>query len=191
MSTNDHFQNYLESATKQFAYYQMLGTKTLERLDEKSMHWRYNDASNSAATLVKHLHGNMLSRWTNFLTEDGEKTWRDRDGEFETADESRDQIMKWWATGWKTVFEALVSVTSDHYTDLVYIRNQGHTIMDAVNRQLCHYAYHVGQIVMIGKMIEADRWESLGIPKGNSKGYNTAKFEKPKEKGHFTDEYLK
>ncbi len=190
MNSETTFTNYISSARKQFEFYKMLGQKTLERLDENALHWQSNNGCNSAATLVKHLSGNMLSRWTNFLTEDGEKVWRDRDAEFETHGESIEEIMAWWHDGWKVLFEALDNISSEDAERLVYIRNQGHTITDAINRQLCHYAYHVGQLVHIGKIIHGDNWESLSIPKGQSQTFNSDKFSKPKSKTHFTDEFL-
>jgi hypothetical protein len=191
MNSETLFTDYMSSARKQFEFYKMLGQKTLERLDEKSLHWQTNADCNSAAAIVKHLHGNMLSRWTNFLTEDGEKTWRERDAEFETSGESHAAVMALWRRGWQIVFEALDSVSPDDTQRLVYIRNQGHTITDAVNRQICHYAYHVGQLVQIGKMIHGAQWESLSIPKGQSKTFNADKFAKEKNSEHFTDEFLK
>jgi hypothetical protein len=182
---------YLESARKQFEYYKMLGEKTITRLNRAELNMQYNSEMNSVATIVKHLHGNMLSRWTNFLLEDGEKPWRKRDEEFDNSDIDPKQLMQWWAEGWLCLFDALRNIRPGDYDRVIYIRNQGHSITDAINRQLCHYAYHVGQIVMLGKMILADRWESLSIPKGNSQKFNAEHFSKEKETKHFTDDFLK
>ena len=182
--------NYLESVRKQFAYYQMLGDKTFEQLSEEQLFWRYNADSNSIAIIVKHLWGNMLSRWTDFLEADGEKTWRNRETEFAQTIQNRAELLQKWEEGWQCLFQALDQVTSDNLEQLIYIRNQGHTVMEAINRQLAHYAYHVGQIVFIGKMLKGEQWQSLSIPKGQSEAFNADKFSQPAQRQHFTDEYL-
>jgi hypothetical protein len=181
---------YIESARKQFEYYKMLGEKTLTRLDNETLNRQYNSEMNSVATIVRHLHGNMMSRWTNFLVEDGEKPWRNRDAEFDPSHLSPEAAMALWAEGWLCLFDALRSIKPADYNRIVYIRNQGHSITDAINRQLCHYAYHVGQMVLLGKLILADRWESLSIPRGGSRAFNADHFAKAKEVKHFTDEFL-
>ena len=182
--------NYLESIRKQFAYYQMLGEKTSEQLSEAQLFWRYNADSNSIAIIVNHLWGNMLSRWTDFLEADGEKTWRNRETEFAQTIQNRAELLQKWEEGWQCLFQALDQVTSDNLEQLIYIRNQGHTVMEAINRQLAHYAYHVGQIVFIGKMLKGQQWQSLSIPKGQSEAFNADKFSQPAQRQHFTDEYL-
>lgn len=182
--TND----YLESVKKQFEYYKMLGDKTFSQLQDESLFWQYNEDSNSISTIVKHLWGNMLSRWTDFLTTDGEKVRRDRDAEFENDLSTRPELLKKWEEGWLCLFKALNDLTSEDLSKLVFIRNQGHTVTEAINRQLAHYAYHVGQIVYIGKMLSENNWNSLSIPKGNSVSFNAAKFARPKQKKHFTDD---
>ena len=182
--------NYLESVRKQFAYYQMLGDKTFEQLSEEQLFWRYNADSNSIAIIVKHLWGNMLSRWTDFLEADGEKAWRNRETEFAQTIQNRAELLQKWEEGWQCLFQALDQVTSDNLEQLIYIRNQGHTVMEAINRQLAHYAYHVGQIVFIGKMLKGQQWQSLSIPKGQSEAFNADKFSQPALRQHFTDEYL-
>ncbi len=184
-------KEFLSSAIKQFEYYKLLGEKTIAQLPEDKLVWQYNAESNSIATIVKHLSGNMQSRWTDFLTTDGEKEWRKRDGEFENDIKSKKEVLEIWNQGWECLFNALNSITENDYDKLVYIRNQGHTITEAINRQLAHYPYHVGQIVFIGKMICDEKWTSLSIPKGNSNTYNAEKFSQEKSKTHFTDEYLK
>lgn len=183
--------DYLNSVTKQFEYYKLLGDKTITQLTHEELVWQYNNESNSIATIVKHLHGNMLSRWTDFFTTDGEKEWRNRDAEFENNFNSKEQIIKLWEEGWKCFFETLKIIQESDLEKIVYIRNQGHTVAEAINRQLAHYPYHVGQIVFIGKMILNQKWQSLSIPKGNSDTYNSEKFSKEKSKTHFTDEFLK
>ncbi len=181
--------NYLESVIKQFEYYKMLGDKTFAQIPDDKVFWQYNEDSNSVATIVKHLWGNMLSRWTDFLTTDGEKEWRNRDAEFENDITTKQEMIDKWNEGWKVFLDTLKSLKEEDLERIIYIRNQGHTVLEAVNRQLAHYPYHIGQIVFIGKMC-AGNWASLSIPKGNSKDYNADKFSKPKEKGHFTDEFL-
>jgi hypothetical protein len=132
----------------------------------------------------------MLSRWTDFLTSDGEKEWRNRDAEFENDIITRQEVIDKWNEGWTCLFKAINSLTADDLDKIIYIRNQGHTVMEAINRQLAHYPYHVGQIVFLGKMVTQNGWASLSIPRGNSQSYNNEKFSKPKHKGHFTDEFL-
>jgi Protein of unknown function (DUF1572) len=182
---------YLESVKKQFRYYKLLGDKTFEQLSDEELFWKFNEESNSIAALAKHLAGNMLSRWTDFLTSDGEKEWRDRDSEFDDNLKCREEVLAKWNEGWKCLFDALESVNAGNFDTIVYIRNQGHTIMEAINRQLSHYPYHVGQIVFIGKMIKDNQWKSLSIPRGQSGNYNDEKFSKPKKTEHFTDQYIK
>ena len=184
-------QDYLESVKKQFAYYQLLGEKTFAQLSDDQLFWQYNEESNSIASIVKHLWGNMRSRWTDFLTSDGEKEWRDREAEFVNDIEDRAEFMRKWKEGWDCLFAALDSLTEDNFGTTIYIRNQGHTVTEAINRQLAHYPYHIGQIVYIGKMALHDQWSSLSIPRGNSKAYNADKFSQPKRKAHFTDEFRK
>jgi len=134
--------------------------------------WQYNDASNSIAIIVQHLWGNMLSRWTNFLTEDGEKEWRNRDQEFEKVIKTKEEMITKWDEGWDCLFAAINSLTNEDLDRIIYIRKEPLSVVDAVNRQLAHYSYHVGQIVYLGKMQLNDRWISLSIPKGNSKEFN-------------------
>lgn len=181
--------NYLQSVIKQFEYYRMLGEKAFEQIADEKVFWQYNKESNSVATIVKHLWGNMLSRWTDFLTSDGEKDWRDRDSEFENDIATREEMVARWNEGWEVLLNTLKSLKEEDLSKTIYIRNQGHTVMEAINRQLAHYPYHVGQIVFIGKMC-AESWASLSIPKGNSKAFNENKFSKPKHGEHFTDEFL-
>lgn len=183
-------KEYLDSAIKQFEYYKLLGEKTIAQVPDDGLFWQYNEESNNISIIVKHLWGNMLSRWTDFLNTDGEKEWRNRDSEFVNDVPSREELLNKWNESWNCLFSALHGLTEADYYQTVYIRNQGHSIVEAINRQLAHYAYHVGQIVFIGKMVCNDSWTSLSIPKGNSGTYNADKFAKPKHKEHFTNEYL-
>ncbi len=186
-------KNYLESIIKQFEYYKMLGDKTFSQLTDENLFWQFNEESNSIYMIVKHLSGNMLSRFTDFLTSDGEKEWRNRDEEFEMKKEeiqTKQEMLAKWEKGWNCLFDAVNSLKEEDLQKIIYIRNQGHTVLEAINRQLAHYPYHIGQIVFIGKML-SDNWNSLSIPKGNSQQYNSEKFSKPKENSHFTDKFLK
>ena len=183
--------SYLISARKQFAYYRQLGDMTFMQLSEPDFHFQHHEASNSIAIIVKHMHGNMLSRWTNFLTEDGEKTWRKREAEFDNDLPDKAAIIKAWNEGWDCLYAALDPLGEEDMQRIIYIRNQGHTIMEAINRQLCHYSYHVGQIVFLGRILVGEQWHSLSIPRGQSKQFNAAKFSAEKKRGHFTDDFLK
>jgi hypothetical protein len=172
-------ETYLNSVKKRFESYKTLGEKTFDQLSDEQLFWQYNEESNSIATIVKHLSGNMLSRWTDFLTSDGEKQWRDRDTEFENDIKSRQELLAIWNNGWGCLFSALDSIKEDDWQKDIYIRNERHSVVDAINRQLAHYPYHVGQIVFIGKMLAGTKWESLSIPKGKSGVFNAEKFSKP------------
>ncbi|RSK45767.1 DUF1572 domain-containing protein [Hymenobacter perfusus] len=181
---------YLTSARKQFEYYKLLGDQTFAQLPDEALFWQPNPESNSVATIVKHLWGNMLSRWTDFLTTDGEKPWRQREAEFDNDLGTRAEVLARWEAGWRCLLTALDSLTPDNWDQPVYIRNQGHTVTEALNRQLAHYPYHVGQIVFIGKLVRAGQWQSLSIPRGTSATYNAEKFAQEPHRAHFTDEYL-
>lgn len=182
--------DYLSSVLKQFEYYKLLGEKTFAQLTDEQLFKQITPESNSIATIVKHLWGNMLSRWTDFLTTDGEKEWRNREAEFDNDIKSREELLAKWHEGWECLFNALNTLTEKDLDRIIYIRHQGHTVTEAINRQLAHYPYHVGQIVFIGKMWLDKDWHSLSIPRGQSQEYNANKFSKPKERGHFTDEFL-
>jgi len=169
-------QNYLESVLQQFNYYKSLGEKTFAQLSDEQFFWQYNAESNSIAMIVQHLHGNMLSRWTGFLTSDGEKEWRNRDAEFELAIKDRKELLAKWNEGWQCLLDAIVALTNEDLNKIVLIRAEEHTVAEAINRQLAHYPYHVGQIVFIGKMLTDDQWKSLTIPKGRSGAFNDKMF---------------
>ncbi|PVW17447.1 DUF1572 family protein [Marixanthomonas spongiae] len=180
--------DYLNSVTKQFEYYKLLGERTFDQLEEHDLLWQFNEQSNSIAVIVNHLYGNMKSRWTDFLITDGEKKWRNRDLEFENVIKTKKECYFKWEEGWECLFTALRTINNDNFETQVYIRNQSHSIVAAINRQLAHYAYHIGQIVFIGRMLKGEQWKSLSISKGKSTDFNTAKFSKGKHDGHFTDD---
>ncbi len=182
--------NYLNSIRKQFEYYKHLGEQTFDQLEEKDLFWKFNEESNSIAIIVNLLQGNMKSRWTDFLISDGEKEWRNRDLEFEPIISSKEELLKKWNEAWECLFLALNSINKENFNTEVYIRNQGHTVMEAINHQFAHYSYHIGQIVYVARMIKGDTWKSLSIPKGKSSNYNVEKFSKEKRPEHFSDEIL-
>lgn len=184
-------ESYLESVKKQFLYYKMLGEKAMDQLEPEQLFTAINEDTNSIAAIVKHISGNMLSRWTNFLTSDGEKEWRNRDAEFENDLQSKEEVLEIWNKGWNCLENALESLKPEQLSDIIYIRNEGHTVIEAINRQLAHYPYHVGQIVFYAKQLKKSSWESLSIPKNKSGNYNAEKFAKEKEIKNFTDDELK
>lgn len=181
-------ESYLMSVIKQFEYYKSLGDKTFEQLSFDEMLWQSHEDSNSVSILVKHIVGNMLSRWTNFLTEDGEKEWRNRDDEFVNGFNSKEEIIAAWESGWFCLFKAIKPLKPGDLESIIYIRNGGHTVTEAINRQLAHYSYHVGQILFLGKLLKGGNWNSLSIPKGHSLKYNKDKFSNEKGRRHFTDD---
>lgn len=181
---------FLPNLVKQFQYCKLLGEQTFDQISDEELFWQYNPESNSIAIIAKHIAGNALSRWTDFLSSDGEKEWRHRETEFEMKFTSRAEVIEYWDSGWQALFDAITPLTNEDLEKLIYIRNMGHTVIEAVNRQLAHYAYHVGQIVYIGRMIRGSEWQSLSIPKGQSAAFNAEKFKKKKDRAHFSDEFL-
>lgn len=171
---------FLESVLKRFKEYKVLGEKTFEQLNDDQMLFEPAEGVNSIAIIIRHLHGNMLSRWTNFLTEDGEKEWRKRDEEFEAKPLSKQQAIDLWNEGWKVLLDTLASLQPGDLTKTVTIRHQPLTVIDAINRQLAHYSSHVGQIVFLGKCAKGAGWKNLSIPKGSSQQYNQQLMQHPK-----------
>lgn len=184
-------ESYLESVKKQFLYYKMLGEKAMDQLEPEQLFVSVNEDTNSIAAIIKHISGNMLSRWTDFLTSDGEKEWRNRDAEFENDLQSKEEVLEAWNKGWDCFLDALNSLKADQLSDIIYIRNEGHTVIEAINRQLAHYPYHIGQIVFYAKQLKNSSWDSLSIPRNKSGNYNAEKFAKEKEIKNFTDDELK
>ncbi|OAV45175.1 DUF1572 family protein [Lewinella sp. 4G2] len=181
-------ENYLTSVRKQFEYYRTLGDRTFDQLTESQLLHVPGSNSNSIAVMVNHLHGNMKSRWTDFLNSDGEKEWRHRDQEFEEVIRTKADLLNKWNEGWDCLFRATDSITPDKYTATILIRNQQHTLTEAFNRQMMHYAYHVGQIVYVGRMLKGEEWVSLSIPRGASVTFNQKKMGQGTHGGHFTDD---
>lgn len=181
---------YLESIKKQMLYYKTIAEKAMEQLSDEQLFISVNEDTNSIANIVKHMSGNMISRWTDFLTSDGEKPWRERDVEFELFTTSKEDLLEIWNKGWKCFFNAIDSLQPEQLSQIIYIRNEGQTALDAINRQLAHYPYHIGQIVFYAKMLKNGGWDSLSIPKNKSNDYNSDKFSKDKSIKHFTDDEL-
>jgi uncharacterized damage-inducible protein DinB len=169
MNTNRVF---LDSALKRLKEYKLLGEKTFDQLSDEQLNVQPNKESNSIAIIVQHMHGNMLSRWTNFLTEDGEKPWRKRDEEFELNKFTKEQIIKLWSEGWEALLQTLSSLSDDDLAKTVSIRSEELNVIDAINRQIAHYSYHVGQIVFLVKWLKAEEWKSLSIPLKGSVDFN-------------------
>jgi hypothetical protein len=182
--------SYLESVKKQFLYYKTLGEKAMDQLEPEQLFVSINEDTNSIATIVNHISGNMLSRWTDFLTSDGEKEWRNRDAEFVDTIKTKEELLATWNKGWECFFDALNGLQAEQLSTVIYIRNEGHTVIEAINRQLAHYPYHIGQIVFYAKMLKNSEWTSLSIPRNKSKNYNSEKFSKEKSIQHFTDDEL-
>ncbi len=186
---NDLMDSFLSNSITMFTYYKTLGDKTFEQLSEERMFWQSSKHDNSIALIVKHMWGNMMSRWTNLFTEDGEKEWRRREEEFQLEDiQTKEEVLNLWEEGWSCLFSALNNIEPANYQQLIYIRSKGHTILEAVQRQLTHYSYHVGQIVYLGKMIQGQHWESLSIAKGDSKKFTENSQSKGQRREHFTQE---
>jgi len=178
----------LKNTISVFEYYKSLGEKAMAQITDEALFHMPDEKSNSISVIVKHLHGNMLSRWTDFLTTDGEKEWRDRDSEFEETIETRDEVMKQWNEGWACVFSALNTLHPEDFDKTVYIRNMGQTVLEAIMRQMAHYAYHIGQIVYLARLFNEGDWKTLTIPKGGSAAYNKEKNAPGKRIEHFTEE---
>jgi uncharacterized protein DUF1572 len=182
---------YLESIKKQFCYYKMLGEKAMAQLETNQLFVMTNADTNSIATIIKHLSGNMLSRWTDFLTTDGEKESRQRDAEFDNDLQTKEAVLETWNKGWDCFFNAINTLQPDQLSDIIYIRNEGHTVVEAINRQLAHYPYHIGQIVFYAKQLKKTEWETLSIARNQSNNYNADKFAKEKGIRNFTDGELR
>jgi hypothetical protein len=165
-------QTFITDCIKRFNYYKELGDKTFQQLEEKDFFFKPSPDSNNIAIIIQHMYGNMLSRWTNFLTEDGEKEWRKRDAEFEDMPITKQDLLSFWEEGWKVLINALKQLKPGDLSKIIYIRSEPLNVVDAIIRQMAHYPYHVGQIILIGKMIKDKDFKSLSIPKGESQQFN-------------------
>ena len=166
-------QHYLADALKVFRTYKELGERAIAQARDEDLFVVLDPEANSIALVVKHMWGNMRSRWTDFLTTDGEKPDRNRDTEFELNEgTTRADVERWWTEGWRIVFAAIEPLGPEDVERTVMIRGEPHTVMQAINRQLAHYAHHVGQIVFLAKHFRSAAWESLSIPRGQSATFN-------------------
>ncbi len=166
--------SYVKDSTDLFRYYKKLGERAMAQCSDEALFTTLDSESNSIAIIVKHMAGNMRSRWRDFLTTDGEKPDRNRDTEFEDAPKTRAALIELWERGWKYVFDALEPLTDADLTRTVTIRTEPHSVMQAINRQIAHYAHHVGQIVFVAKHLTAKatgKWNSLSVPRGQSKQF--------------------
>ena len=177
---------YLPQVRRQFAYYRALGQGALDQLSPDQLFWLPAPDANSVGTIVKHLHGNMRSRFTDFLTTDGEKDFRDREGEFAAVTDAA-EVQRMYTEGWEVVERTLAELTESDLRRTVFIRSKGHTVLEAVNRQLAHYAYHIGQIVLLGRVQRGAAWKSLSIPRGESAAFNAASRGAGRRRGHYTE----
>ena len=183
-------ENYLKDALASFRNYKKIAERAIEQVSDEEFFRALDAEANSIAVIIKHIAGNQKSRWTDFLTSDGEKETRNRDTEFEMFDETRESLMEFWETGWQTLFDAVENLTPEDFSRFVTIRGEPHTIIEAINRQLTHYAYHVGQITFLAKHFRLTDWKSLSVPKNKSAEFNKFLADKKAagdEKTHYLD----
>ena len=165
-------EEYLADALSSFRAYKKLADKAIAQTRDDELFVKLDEEGNSIAIVMKHMAGNMISRWTDFLTSDGEKPDRNRDMEFVIENSNKDDLLAYWERGWKCVFDAIEPLAPDDFSRKVMIRGQEHTIVQAINRQLMHYAYHIGQIVFLAKHFRSTEWQSLSIPRNRSAEFN-------------------
>ena len=183
--------DFLTSSQQIFRNYKSLGERAIEQVPDDVLFQEPVQGVNSISIIIRHLHGNMKSRWTDFLTSDGEKPWRKRDEEFEEFITDRQMLLLVWEEAWIYLFNALDKLTPDDLNREVFIRNESQSVMDAIQRQIAHYAYHVGQIVYIAKINQGNNWKSLSIARDASDAYNASKFLSVNKDSHLSDEFLK
>ena len=182
-------KHYLEDSLASFRAYKKLAEKALDQVSDQELFVTIDAESNSIAVIMKHIAGNMLSRWTEFLTTDGEKPGRNRDMEFVVGPETtKTDLVTYWEKGWDSVFAALEPLEPQDFEKKVMIRGEEHTIVQAINRQLTHYAYHIGQIVFLAKHFRSAEWKSLSIPKNRSLEFNEFLDQKGDKREHRMDQ---
>jgi len=164
--------SYLDDVRPLFAHYKKMGEGAMAQVPESNLTTLLDPEMNSIALIVKHMAGNMRSRWTGFPESDGEKPDRNRDTEFETPPATRAEVMAMWDAGWACMFAALEPLTDADLSRRTFIRGEPHSILQAINRQIAHYSYHVGQIVFLAKHLQSAQWKSLSVPRGGSAGFN-------------------
>jgi hypothetical protein len=172
MTTNSEVAEvFLQESIRAFENMKKLADKTMAQLDDVHFHLTLDAESNSMEILIKHMHGNMISRWKDFLTSDGEKESRNRDGEFESKKLSREELVSLWEEGWNVLFHTLRSLKKSDVLSTIYIRGEAHSVLQAIQRQVSHYGYHVGQMVFLGKHLASDNWQTLSIARGKSQAF--------------------
>jgi len=164
--------SYLEDSIGVFRHYKRLAEGAIAQVSDEELYVALDPEMNSIAVIVKHMAGNMCSRWTDFLSTDGEKPWRDRDCEFELPPEGREALLELWERGWASLFGALEPLTEADLGRTITIRGEAHSVMQAINRQLAHYPYHCGQIVFLAKHLKGEDWRSLSVPRKQSQEFN-------------------
>lgn len=169
---NNFYQDYLSDAVQSFRNYKKLADRAIEQVSDEGFFAVIDAESNSIAVIVKHIAGNLHSRWRDFLTTDGEKPDRDRDQEFQMIADTRASLLRFWDSGWETLFENIESLTEEDFAKTIKIRGEPHTIVEAINRQLTHYSYHIGQIVFLAKHLKSSDWKTLSVPRNRSSEYN-------------------
>lgn len=162
----------IDSVKTEFLRYKRIGEDAFKQVPENAINKPAGDGNNSITVIVRHISGNLVSRFTDFLNTDGEKPWRNRDGEFETVELDPEGLMKVWDDGWKVLLDTLDSLTDDDIEKTVKIRGKELSVLDALHRSLAHSSYHAGQIVFMARMLTGDNWETLSIAKGKSSEYN-------------------
>ena len=177
---NEIATNYHADAVASFRNYKKLAERAIEQVSDDEFFTAIDRESNSVAVMVKHVAGNLHSRWRDFLTSDGEKPDRNRDTEFELANDTRESLMQFWETGWRTLFDNVEPLTEADFFRTVTIRGEPHSVVEAINRQLTHYAYHVGQIVFLAKHLRSSEWRTLSVPRNRSADFNQLLAEKQK-----------
>jgi hypothetical protein len=177
-------KHYLEEALKSFGSYRKLAEKAFAQVSDEEFFHALDAESNSIAVIIKHMTGNMLSRWTDFLNTDGEKPWRDRDTEFViTPETTREDVMQWWERGWQCVFDAIEPLQPEDLSRKVFIRGEEHSVLEAISRQQTHYASHIGQIIFLAKHLRSTEWKTLSVPRNRSAEFNTYVIEKAQGEG--------
>jgi len=185
MTAMEIAQYYLEEIRRQLRGHKRMAESALAQVTDEQLFLILDPESNSLAILIKHITGNMRSRFTDFLTADGEKPDRHRDREFEMNDAvTREELMRWWEDGWAIVFRTLESLRPEDISRTVYIREEAHTVLQALNRALAHYAFHIGQIVFLSKHLGSHNWQTLSVPRGKSEEFNRKMIEKLRRTGN-------
>lgn len=169
---SDFLSNFHNDAVQSFRSYKNMAERAIEQVSEEEFFKTIDAEANSIAVIVKHIAGNIHSRWKDFLTTDGEKETRNRDTEFVLVDDTRESLMEFWETGWQTLFDNIEPLTTDDFSKTIAIRGEPHTIVEAINRQLTHYSYHIGQIVFLAKHYRSTEWKTLSVPKNKSAAFN-------------------